>query len=107
MLAKPNLKKLIEERYGSVYRFVQIATGIPKSTIYSVVKGGYTGNIRKQTARIIDALENREVDDKVFVAIKGAACSRCTSKGDCDWCDEVFAAQTRAVLNILSLGEKT
>lgn len=103
MLSRPNLKRTIEERFGTVHKFCQANPQLSRSTVYQVVNGTYPGNQRQHAAKIMDAVTNRQMDDKVFTAIKGAACSRCTSKGDCAWCDEVFQAQTRAALKILNL----
>lgn len=101
MISRPNVRIMIEERYGSVYRFTKAHPELSRSTVSMVIKGTYKGNIKRQLDRIVDVLNNKAMDDKVFSAIKGAACSKCTSKIDCAWCDEVFSAQARAVMKAI------
>lgn len=97
------LKQAIEERHGTVYRFCKKAK-LPKSVVYKILRGRYSGNTERQTRRIRRALEGHAGDaETAFEAIRGVACARCAVSGPCTRCEGLFREQAAAVIE--QLGE--
>lgn len=96
------LRAAIEEKHGTVYRFCKTA-GFSKSTVYWVLAGKYPGDADKWLDRIRDALDGVCLEDKVYRAVKTAACARCgtADKTRCNRCESLFRLQAEAVLEVI------
>ncbi len=92
------LRAEIEARHGTVYRFWK-RSGLTKSSVYMTLAGTYPGDATRQLKRIRDVLDGRGGPaERVFAAIKGAACARCARTTKCDACDALFREQARAAM---------
>lgn len=106
------LRAEITARYKTVYAFCG-ATGLPRGTVYQVVRGRYAGNREKQLAKIRRALETPQAGrearrEKIKKALAKEACARCEhGKRRCrkvrHICQALWTAQAAAVLGVLEV----
>ncbi|WP_457571840.1 hypothetical protein [Desulfovulcanus sp.] len=101
------LKRQIEAKYGSIYKFCR-ATGLARSMVYQLVRGKYPGNAERQTARVLAYLGKNKADfqiERVYQTLKTVACSRCPDRDNpgprCRGCLALFREQAQAVVRIL------
>lgn len=96
------LRADVERQYGTVYQFCR-ANGLPRGTTYQVLRGVYAGDMQRQLARIRAALDQQDQAEVLAMqALKRVACARCTRRGPCGRCDDLFRAQARAVMKTIS-----
>lgn len=97
-----SLRSEIKARFGSVHKFCRLHPGLSRATVYQILAGRYGGNVERQIQRIRDALNESSKEQRVMATIKETACGRCSVTGKCNRCDDLFRAQAKAVLNLLS-----
>lgn len=103
---------MILERHKTLYAFCG-AVGLPRGTVYQVIRGRYAGNHEKQLARIRTALEtprtNKGAEEgRILKALAKTACARCgIGKRRCrkirHLCQELWEAQAAAVVAIVEV----
>lgn len=102
------LRAVILARHKTLYAFCG-AVGLPRGTVYQVIRGRYAGNHEKQLARIRAALEAPRTDrgaeeKRIMKALAKTACARCgIGKRRCrkirHLCQELWEAQAAAVVD--------
>ncbi|WP_419787235.1 hypothetical protein [Pseudodesulfovibrio sp.] len=97
-----SLRSEIEARFGSVHRFCRLHPALSRTTVYQVLSGSYGGDAELQMQRIQDAINGTSREKRIMATIKATACARCSVTGECNRCDDLFIAQAKAVLNLIS-----
>ena len=105
-----DLRADILARYKSLYAFCG-ATGLPRGTVYQVIRGRYAGDYEKQYGRIRKALDSpqagREAErETIRKALAKTACAMCDmGKRRCRKmrriCQILWTNQAAAVLAVL------
>lgn len=95
------LRGQVVARHGTIYRFCK-AHGFPRSTASLLFRGRYGGDVTRQIRRVRELLGGTGEAQRLFDAIKAPACARCSVKGPCSRCDDLFRAQADSALAALS-----
>lgn len=108
------LRGAILARYSTLYAFCK-KTGLPRGTVYQVMRQRYAGDTGKQIARIRDALEGRNEDGRyrqaVIKTLAGIACAACdhgkkTCRKKRHTCQQLWRAQAAAICMLPAGGSK-
>lgn len=109
------LRVAILARHATLYAFCQ-KTGLPRGTVYQVMRLRYAGNSEVQLARIRAALDGKAAADEhrqaVIKALAGAACAACEcGKKACrkkrHTCRQLWQAQATAICALPTGGFRT
>lgn len=100
------LRGEIDKLFGTAHAFCR-QSGLPRSTVYTVLSGRYPGNVERQMERIRAALAGRDkLEAAVLKAIHTTACGRCKNRRACarqrHGCLTGFEAMTEAVMAAIS-----
>ncbi len=106
-MSPAELRVEIEHRYGTVYKFIK-ASGLPYSSTYAALSGGYRGRNDAMLARIhaaLDDIQDVAPDMDIVVAIlERVACSKCknTDGRKCRGCKNTFEKQAGAIMELFN-----
>ena len=111
-MSPADLRREIEQRYGTIYRFI-MASGLPYSSTYAALSGAYRGRSEAMLARIGAALDGNTPaafdHDAIIAALQRVACAKCrvTDGRTCRKCRNTWEKQATAILELANNGGKT
>ncbi len=106
------LKKDIEDKYGSIYAFCKQHPDVKRATAYLVLNGQYPGRIHKQAEILREKLMGdtdavtksaRIEQDDVLEVLIGHKCANCRQlRKNCAACRQKTASEAEAVFLYVS-----